>query len=95
MITHVVTFKFRDGSRAHLDHCTALIESMRDRVPSLRSLTVGRNVVDVPNAHHLVLIATFDDVVGLEEYQEHPVHTEVVAYLRQHREASASVDYES
>ncbi len=95
MITHIVTFKFVDRSPEHLAHCKGLLDGLLGQVPSLESMVVGINVVDSPRAHDLGLIAHFEDLEGLEEYQVHPAHAEVAAYLRSSAEAIASVDFEN
>ena len=94
MITHIVTFKMRDASPAHLADCKARLDGLVGKVPSLRSMVVGVNVVESPRAHHLGLIATFDDLEGLQAYQVHPDHEEVTTYLRSHAETTAAVDFE-
>ena len=45
MITHVVTFKMRDPSPEHLTDCKARLDALVGKVPSLRSMVVGVNVV--------------------------------------------------
>lgn len=94
MITHVVTFKLVDAGDEHVAHCKSLLDGLLGRVPSLRSMLVGINVVDSPRAHDLALIATFDDLAGLEAYQVHPDHQEVSTYLRHAAEVIVSVDFE-
>ena len=95
MITHIVTFKLNDASPEHAATCKAMLEGLVGKVPSLRTMTVGVNVVDSPRAHSLALIATFDDLEGLEAYQVHPDHQEVGGYLRANSEAIVAVDFES
>ena len=95
MITHIVTFKLRDEDRAEVERCKALLDGLVGVVPSLRSMTVGINVVESPRAHTLGLIATFDDLDGLEAYQVHPAHQEVAGQLRAASSAIAAVDFES
>ena len=95
MITHIVTFKLRDEDRAEAERCKALLDGLVGVVPSLRSMTVGINVVESPRAHTLGLIATFDDLDGLEAYQVHPAHQEVAGQLRAASSAIAAVDFES
>jgi hypothetical protein len=94
VITHIVTFKLNDPSPAHAERCKAMLESLVGKVPTLRTMTVGINVVDSPRAHTLALIATYDDLEGLEAYQVHPDHQEVAGYLRANSEVIASVDFE-
>ena len=95
MITHIVTFKLRDPSPEHLAHCKGLLDGLVGVVPTLRTMLVGVNVVDSPRAHDLGLIATYDDLDGLQAYQVHPAHEEVASYLRASSETIASVDFES
>lgn len=95
MVTHVVTFKLADPSPEHLAHCRARLEDLVGLVPTLRSMTVGCNVVASARAHDLVLIADFDDLEGLQAYQEHPDHDEVGRYLRSAATATVSVDFVS
>ena len=95
MITHIVTFKFRDAGPDRLAHGKELLDGLVGVVPSLRSMLVGINVVESPRAHDLGLVATFDDLDGLEAYQVHPAHVEAATYLRGESETIASVDFES
>lgn len=94
MITHIVTFKLKDRSPAHLARCKAMLDGLLGTVPTLRSMVVGINVVESPRAHDLGLVATYDDLAGLQAYQVHPAHEEVAAYLRANAEAIAAVDFE-
>lgn len=93
MITHILTFKFTDRSDQHLASCKAKLDGLVGVVPSLRTMVVGINVVESPRAHDLGLIATFDDLEGLQAYQVHPAHEEVAAYLRSVAETIAAVDF--
>jgi hypothetical protein len=95
VITHIVTFKLTDDSREHAARCKAMLDGLLGKVPSLRSMTVGVNVVDSPRAHSLALIATFDDLDGLQAYQVHPDHEEVAGYLRASSSVIAAVDFET
>ena len=93
MITHIVTFKLDDPADA--ESCKAMLDGLLGAVPSLRSMTVGVNIIESPRAHTLVLIATFDDLDGLEAYQVHPAHQEVAQHLRAASSAIVAVDFES
>ena len=95
VITHIVTFKLTDDRREEADRCKALLDGLVGVVPSLRSMVVGVNVVASPRAHTLALIATFDDLAGLEAYQVHPAHEEVAGALRAASSSIAAVDFES
>lgn len=95
MITHIVTFKFTDRSPEHLAHCKALLDGLLGTVPTLESMVVGINIVESPRAYDLGLIAHFEDLEGLEDYQVHPAHVEVATYLRSKAEAVSAVDFEN
>jgi hypothetical protein len=93
VITHIVTIKLNDPGEA--EACKALLDGLVGKVPSLRTMTVGVNVVESARAHTLGLIATFDDLDGLDAYQVHPAHQEVAGRLRSASSAIAPVDFES
>jgi hypothetical protein len=95
VITHVVTFKLEDDGAAHVARCKQMLDGLVREVPSLRSMTVGANVVASPGAHSLALTAAFDDLDGLQAYQVHPDHEGVAAYLRSVSSTIAAVDFES
>lgn len=95
MITHIVTFKLTDDRREEAERCKALLDGLVGKVPSLRSMVVGVNIVDSRRAHSLALVATFDDLAGLEAYQVHPDHQAVAGELRAASSAIVAVDFAS
>ncbi len=95
MITHVVMFKLEDGSEANIQRAVEKIRALEGKVPSLRSLEVGKNVVPSARAFDLALIARFDDLAGLQAYQVHPEHVPVLDYMRAVTERQTAVDFES
>jgi hypothetical protein len=95
MITHIVFFKLNDRSPASVAEAREVLLGLAGRVPQLRHLDVGANVVPSPRAYDLALVAHFDSLADLEAYQVHPAHVEVADYMASVREAIASVDYES
>ena len=93
MLTHVVMFKLRDRSAGHAAHCKQLLDGLPPLIPEIKRYDVGVNVIESPRAYDLVLVSEFDDERALQRYQVHPRHAEVQAYLRDHAEAVAVVDY--
>lgn len=93
VITHIVLYKLRLGIDPQ--EVAERLRSLEGRVPSLRSVDVGTNVVDSPRAHDVSIVATFDDLDGLEAYQVDSYHQEVVAFVSERVERAASIDYES
>lgn len=94
-LTHVVLFRLQDPSETVINETIRQLESLPGRVPTLRHLEVGRNVVPSGRAYDLALITRFDDLAGMEAYQVHPAHQEVLAYMRTVIASAAAVDYES
>lgn len=95
MITHIVMFKLEDNSDANVQRAIEKIRALAGKVPSLRGLEVGQNIVASARAYDLALIARFDDLAGLHAYQVHPEHMPVLDYMRAVSERSAAVDFES
>lgn len=67
---------------------------MEGRVPSLRHIEAGVDVVRSARSYDVALVTRFDDLAGMEEYQVHPVHQEIAAFIREHATGIVAVDYE-
>lgn len=72
MIRHVVLMKFIDAGDA--PEAKARLEALLGRIPALRSLEVGLDVLHVEASYDLWLVTTHDSTDLLGEYQAHPVH---------------------
>lgn len=98
MIKHIVLFKMRDDiESAHKQNELAEIkqglENLINIVPTLRSIEVGINCN--PNEKFdLALIATFDDLKGLDIYANHPDHLAVGKRIRAMLDVRACNDFE-
>lgn len=91
MLTHVVCFTVKDG--VDPEECRAKLATLDGRVPQLRSLSVGVNVVPSDRAYDLALITTFDSVEDLDAYQVDPYHREVLAWMAERRDKAVAVDF--
>ena len=95
MFTHVVFFKLKDKNKENIERAKEILMRVDGNVPTLRSIKVGVDVVNSARSYDLALIATFDSIEGMNEYQVHPVHVdEVLANLKPMLESSAAVDFE-
>ena len=95
MIVHIVMFQFKEENKAaNMTQAKEMLEALRGAVPTLRSMEVGLNFSAEERAMDLSIITTFDDKEGLHEYAVHPVHLEVVAFIKTVVEYSKVVDYE-
>lgn len=96
MITHIVLLRFQPtADQEQLLGARDALASLEGRVPQLRSLSVGVNVLSSGRAFDIGLIATFDDLDGLAAYRAHPEHVAVADAVDQHCASVVSVDYES
>lgn len=91
MLTHVVLFKFPDPAAAQT--AADKLAAMEGRVETLRAIEVGVDISKSARSFDVALITRFDDQAGLEAYAVHPVHLEVVAYIKAHAEKSIVVDF--
>jgi hypothetical protein len=91
MLTHVVLFQFADPAAAKT--AADKLAAMDGRIETLRAIEVGLDVSKSARSFDVALITRFEDQAGLEAYAVHPVHLEVVAYIKAHAEKSIVVDY--
>ena len=54
------------------------MRSMEGRIPPLRGIEVGVDVVKSPRSYDLALITRFDSLADIRAYQAHPYHQNVV-----------------
>jgi hypothetical protein len=99
MIRHVVMWTFKDsadgrGRGENVVEAARRLSAMAGRIPGLLDLEVGPNVVAGKEAWDLALAARFPSAAELEVYQRHPVHLEVVDFIRKVRDQRAVVDLE-
>lgn len=95
MITHVVCFKLKDRSKESAERTKQVFLDMKGKIPQLLELEVGVDVLRSERSYDVVLISKFASLDDLQAYQVHPVHQEVIAYMREAGDVSVSVDYES
>jgi hypothetical protein len=92
MVTHVVFFKFKEPG--HAEEAQARLLAMRGRIPGMTEIEAGLDFTKSERSFELALITRHDDRAALGVYQSHPVHQEVVAFIRARATASAAVDFE-
>ena len=96
MITHIVFFKLADPAPSALAAARDLLLGMDGRVPQLRHLEVGVDVVRSERSCDLALVTKFDSLDDLAAYQVDPYHAgTVVPYMKSVCSAIAAVDYET
>ncbi|AOX66647.1 hypothetical protein BJK06_13665 [Curtobacterium sp. BH-2-1-1] len=97
MIHHVVSWTLReDLDRAEsVERIRELLVGLIGTVDSIRSLQVVENVAYPGKNQDVAVVATFDDLAGLDEYQVHPQHQAAAAEIRGLVTGRAAIDWES
>ena len=95
MITHVVLFKLKDRSPASIEKARSILAGMEGRIPQLRYLEVGTDVLHSERSYDIALITRFDSMEDLAAYQAHPVHVKVAEYIMSVKESAVAVDFDS
>ena len=92
VITHVVMFRLADPG--DVDEAIVRLRGLAGRIPTLNSIKAGRDVNRGPAAFDVVLMTEHDDPDALRDYAEHPVHQELLAWLKSRWSDRAVVDTE-
>jgi hypothetical protein len=95
MLTHVVFFKLADRTSENAQKLCEVLLSMTGKIPQIKHMEVGVNIVPSERAYDVALFQRFDSLHDLQEYQAHPNHQEVLKYLLSVTASRVSVDYES
>lgn len=96
MITHIVLFKLAEPTPATMTKAKELLLSMEGKVPMLRHLEVGVDLLRSERSYDLALYTRFDSMDDLKAYQVDPYHGGTVApYMKSISSSVAVADYES
>ena len=93
MLTHVVSIRFDDMADAQ--EGARRLRAMAGRIPSMTGIEAGVDITRSGRSYELALITRHPDQAGLEAYQTHPVHQEVLTFLRAKSAGSVAVDFET
>lgn len=101
MIKHIVMFRLIDTEgKTAMGNAIAAKEQadkLPELVPSIRKMETVINSQAAPDSnYHIALICDFDDMNGLDEYQNHPEHKKFGAFIAGIRAEGgrACIDYE-
>lgn len=92
MFTHIVFFKLKNKEQA--SEARNILLSMEGKIPQLKGLEVGVDVLHTERSYDLVLITKFDSLEDMNAYQVHEYHVnEALKYLKPMMESSKTVDF--
>ena len=82
MLTHVVFFKLKDRSPEAIEVTKAVLTNMEGKIPVLRHIEVGTDILHLERSYDIALITKFDSLEDLNVCATHPVHKEVLAHMK-------------
>jgi hypothetical protein len=94
MLTHIVFFKLHERTPENAEKLREALLSMTGKIPQIKYMEVGVNVVASERAFDVALFQRFDSLHDLQEYQAHPNHQEVLKFILSVAASRVSVDYE-
>jgi len=93
MFTHIVFFKLKNKDQ--VTEAKNILLSMEGKIPQLKGLEVGVDLLHTERSYDLSLVARFDCLEDIKDYAVHEYHVnEVLKYLKPMLESSKIVDYE-
>lgn len=95
MITHIALIKLVHANAETIEVARKILSGLDGKIPQLRHLEIGVNLVHSYRSYDLSLVAKFDSLEGFQAYQNHPTHVEVVKKLQGVRQSTVTVDYET
>ena len=94
MVKHIVFFFFFDNYEANKQAVKDRIMSMQGKLDFVKHLEVGLNFSPEERAFDVALISDFETKEDLQTYATHPIHVEVVNFIKSLNAVSKVVDYE-
>jgi len=95
MIAHIVLFKLKESNAENAAAVKDMLLSMNGKVPMLRHLEAGVDVIRSERSYDVALYTKFDNLADLQAYQVHPYHANtVVPFMKANCAAIVAADYE-
>jgi len=95
MIKHIVLFKFKPGvSDADRDRFVEMIRGMPARIPEIRELHAGPDVLRSERSYDVALVSSFEDLAALGRYAKHEAHQPVIQHGDTLCQTKVAVDFE-
>jgi len=95
MIAHIVLFKLNSPTEENSAAVRDMLLSMNGRVPLLRHLEVGVDIIRSERSYDVALYTKLDSLADLQAYQIHPYHADtVVPFMKANCASIVAADYE-
>jgi hypothetical protein len=98
VIKHIVVWKLKDFAEGadktrNAQIVKAELESLIKKIPQIKQLEVGINIIPSDAAFDVSLHSAFENEKDLDLYQKHPEHVKVAAIIAKLRESRVVIDY--
>ena len=93
MVKHIVFFKLKDNSSVNCEVIKERLLTMRENIEVLKNIEVGINFADEERAYDLALLTDFEREKDLTIYAQHPIHQDIITYMKSVSVSSKVVDY--
>ena len=99
MVVHIVFWRLHEhaGGRSKLENALEMkqrFEALRPLMPGLLRLDFGIDFAGTEQSSDVALYTEFESRAALDAYQNHPAHSEIVAFIKDLRSERRVVDYE-
>ena len=95
MIVHIVLFKLNNPTAENSEAVKNKLLSMDGKLPLLRHLEVGVDIIRSERSYDVALYTKFDNLTDLQAYQIHPYHADtVVPFMKANCASIVAADYE-
>lgn len=91
---HVVLIRLKDATPELRTEVQGKLLGMRGQIEPLKSIEVGVDVIHSERSYDIALLTAFESLSDMQAYQVHPLHQEVLTYLKLVSNSSISVDFE-
>ena len=99
MINHVVLLKLKEFENEDLkavvrSKIKKALLALKDQIPEIKYLEVGKNYELNSASYDLCLITHFESLDSMEVYRVHPEHLKVIELIKANTVDKAAVDFE-
>ena len=98
MVKHIVIWKLKASAEGASKEQNAAkikttIEALKTKIPQIKHIEVGVNIVPSDAAYDVALYSEFASVQDLDIYQKHPEHVAAAGFVKKVVDGRVVVDY--
>lgn len=100
MVKHIVIWKLKAAAEGankeqNAEKIKAKIEALKTKIPQIKHIEVGINIIPSDAAYDVALYSEFASVQDLDLYQKHPEHVAAAGFVKKVVESRVVVDYKA